>query len=261
MILRLLLILMLSCNTAFAAIEFDGTDDSLACGSGSSIDNLTTRTYSAFVKLSSLANGYYYIVEKNNGVNGPEFAIDITAGVPSLAMWFSGTVSGGYWTAPITGLAVNEWHHYAVTFNISSISNDPVMYVDGVSKTVSEGTTPSGSFESDAAQTLNIGGSSSAGNYLPGTIRDVSVYNTILTSTEIANIYKLNGFPYSTGLVAYWTINDGAVNTSADGDTVSDSSGTNTCTGNDGANNTGLTWRSVNTAKAIINSGLINQWK
>lgn len=261
----ILIFLLLLCPQSFAAIQFDGTDDAVGCASPSSLDDISIITINAWINLSSLSNGYYYIVEKNNSNQGPEFAVDITAGVVSLAMWISGSTAGGYWTAPLNA-QLNQWYMVTVEMDRSSVSNDPAFYVNGVLKTTTESTTPSGSFLTDAAENFNIGGSpEAAANWFPGKIREVSIHNLALSGAQLDRIYQHNGFmpsEYSSGLLAHWLMNDGADGTSADGDTISDDSGNGlNCTGNDGANNTGLTWRNFDKAKAKINNAKINSWK
>jgi hypothetical protein len=82
-----------------------------------------------------------------------------------------------------------------------------------------------------------------------GLFNDFSVWKTDLSDAEINQLYnsRIKYLPLqikAVNLMAYWPMDDGANGTSADGDTVRDLSGNgNNGTGDDGANNTGLTWQ------------------
>lgn len=76
-----------------------------------------------------------------------------------------------------------------------------------------------------------------------GTIRDVRLYDRALSATEVAGLAsaKLKYDSNTSGLIAYWPLDDQPDGTSGDGDTYLDRAGASPGTGVDGANNTGLT--------------------
>src|SRR5689334_6561894 len=41
----------------------------------------------------------------------------------------------------------NTWHHYLITYDAGSTTNDPIIYVDGVSVTVTRAIAPTGTFQ------------------------------------------------------------------------------------------------------------------
>lgn len=65
--------------------------------------------------------------------------------------------NNGNWNSAQGSVALNAWTHVAVVYDQSSAANTPVIYVNGVARTVTATTTPSGATMSDAAAPLTIG--------------------------------------------------------------------------------------------------------
>lgn len=88
-----------------------------------------------------------------------------------------------------------------------------------------------------------------------GTIDEVAVWNAELTDNDISILAnsKVKHMPLQISpgnIIFYLPMDDQPDGTSADGDTLvnQDNPGTANGTGNDGANNTGLTWK----AEAVL---------
>jgi hypothetical protein len=75
-----------------------------------------------------------------------------TAGfqVRVLAKW----TTDGRWDS--SDISLNEWHHIAITYDRGATTNDPVMYVDGTSVTVTEELTPTTTVQS-GQDTVKLG--------------------------------------------------------------------------------------------------------
>jgi hypothetical protein len=98
----------------------------------------------------------------------------------------------GHWTASLTP-AINSWHHVVMTFDISSLTNDPVIYYDGSSKTVTETITPSGTKYTKVGVPLIIGNQKAFWDYttaMDGKLFDGRVYHRILSASEVTAIYN-----------------------------------------------------------------------
>jgi hypothetical protein len=69
--------------------------------------------------------------------------------------WSTATNSFALWraTAPSSG----AWHSIGVTYDPSSTSNDPIIYVDGVSVSITEQSAPSGTAITDNTSGMRIG--------------------------------------------------------------------------------------------------------
>ena len=177
------------------ALSFDGVDDYINAGSDSSLDNLTTITISAWIYPTGWGEATWgRILVKGNAAGGFFFlSNDATEGVETLNFFQNFSTTDGYWRTPTSSMVLNKWQHVAVTYDRSSTSNDPILYIDGVSKSVTEisGYTPAGSDLDDSAEDLYIGNTPDNSRTFAGKIDEVRVYNRILTPEEISIIYNI----------------------------------------------------------------------
>lgn len=92
--------------------------------------------------------------------------------------------TSGIWN--FTAPAVDEWHHLLVTYDSGSTSNDPVMYLDGVSQSIAESNTPSGSLVncSEGFMLGNFRANTSNGIHWRGSLAEFAVWDTILNAAE-----------------------------------------------------------------------------
>lgn len=94
----------------------------------------------------------------------------------------------GTWRTTTGTVAAGAWHHILVTLDMSSASNDPIIYVDGVSRAITETATPSGTAYSRDGVPIMIGNIKTAtedyDRAFDGKIFDPRVYNRILTAAE-----------------------------------------------------------------------------
>jgi len=246
-----------SCPLAFGAVDFDGVDDSVLTAVSAPFQ-IAVRTVSAWIyprtagesnfgiivsTHESGANGGWLIsMCSNDGTECPAISNTI-----EIFNYFTGT--DGAWYAT-TGVTLNAWNHVAVSYDASSTSNVPVIYINGQLMTIGGPTfgTPTGSSEHSSGDVLRIGTFNTAEDFnFDGLIDDVRIYNRALSAVEIEIIAK-GRLKYDSlttpgnGLVGYWPLDDSPDGTSGDGDTFVDRSGNgNNGTGVDGANNTGLT--------------------
>lgn len=108
------------------------------------------------------------------------------------------TPGDGAWEAAAV-LGQDVWEHVVVTYDNTSDQANPMMWVDGVSQTVSETAAPSGSSDDDSDCPLVLF-NASPDPTVPSeryfydvlhdvALKDVRIYNRILTSAEIAALY------------------------------------------------------------------------
>lgn len=116
--------------------------------------------------------------------------------------------SPGWWHSPTGSLPVEGWHHIVVTYDCWNINADPVIYIDGVSQTVTETDTPSGSLNSEYGAEVVVGNWHTAtqnyGKPWHGYLMDVRIYNKILTQAEVTELYNY-------GIMDAWLVTDGLV--------------------------------------------------
>ena len=153
--------------------DFDATDDDVECGSDASIDNIWTGggtiswwQYADTIGESNYGNLFWKGTEVNELFYNAStvFRFEVTFGTSHGAWHF--TVGTG------------AWHHVAIAYNWSSVDNNPVVYVDGSSVSVTEDSTPSGTVPDDSAQTLYLGGNGSGAYTWDGHIEEFRMSTT-----------------------------------------------------------------------------------
>ena len=175
-------------------VEFDeASTDGLYFGSLPYVDEALRGDYSlsAWVNIDADTAADQYILSMRSGIGGAVFGVDNTGNTAFL--WdtmFSG--NNGVWKTPAGSITYNSWHHIVATYNSNS-SSDPVLYVDGVSVTVTETETPTGT--KDTVNTLVVIGNtkSPSENYnrpVDGEVKDVRIYNRILSAAEVTTLYN-----------------------------------------------------------------------
>jgi len=100
------------------------------------------------------------------GVQGWSMQFDSPGSYPKNRLRFVSAFDGanGTWKTPVNSLAYNAWNCIIIAYNSDSASNDPVITINGVNQTISETSTPVGTYKSDS--TKNWRSSSVAGCFL-----------------------------------------------------------------------------------------------
>lgn len=250
--MKRLLVILLLCGIARAGVNFDAVDDEINCGSDASLDNLVTYTITAWIYPRTLGEGSLgRVYGKETTNSGPLLIMVSSYNVANnLILQHNRATVDGAWRTPTNAITLNAWQHVAVTYDGSSTANNPAIYINGTSQTVTTLFTPSGALISDAAASARIGNTADGSCTFDGFISDVRVYNRVLSANEISGIAssKLKYNSNTTGLIAYWPMDDRADGSSGDAQTFRDRAGINNGTGADGANNTGLT----GTAESVL---------
>lgn len=171
------------------AIDFDGVDTFVLCGSDPSIDDLTKKTIRFWVKPRTAGEtGFARIIEKTNGAKG---WLVFTQATEELVFrqYFDGA-GDGVWSTDSNALVYGVWSFVVITYDLSSVANNPLIYINGVSVTVNEDTTPVGTADSDAAGSLVIGNKADQSATFDGLIAEVMLYDRILPEREGLKLYK-----------------------------------------------------------------------
>lgn len=218
---------------SFSSVDFDGADDYLDCGT---TINPTAVTYSVWVKPETLTNTYQSIVDRQNvgATIYTELFVKSNGKIAIYMICSSG--SPLYDGTGATTLTTGNWYHLALVYDATI---GLIGYVNGTQ----DGTSAAkGNINTTAISTYVGKSPSFASREFDGLIDDVRIYNRALSANEIQTLANShNRLTITSGLVGYWPLTDYAEGTSADGATIPDRSGNgNTCTGVDGANNTGL---------------------
>jgi len=177
--------------------RFDGVDDKITISANASINDLFdvggTFSFCVYVNSDGGNNGGRII---NKRVSGNGFLVSTISEsgdnvTLQLAVEFSTT--DGKWTIP---LSKEKWHHIAITYDNSSVANNPTIYLNGVSQTVTEAQTPVGTRLTDAGQDLLIGNDTGGAVAFDGQIQCVQAFNLTLSATEVKELYSGASVPF-----------------------------------------------------------------
>jgi len=125
---------------------------------------------------------------------------------------FSGS-AGGRWvtttgTDPVTETAlvnasiVGQWNQVAVTYDSSSIANDPTFYVNTIPWNFGETAVPVGAYVSDAGNPVVIGNRSADDRTFDGQIGIVLLFDRVLTQNEIREVFNTFATRFNLGGIA-----------------------------------------------------------
>ena len=157
------------------ADTFDGINDYVDCGSGSSLDVSDAVTVEARIKGGSQVDYAYIVISKNTrwGLHSPSASGLIRFFVHTDASYHS----------PYSGIVFdNNWHHIVGTYDREKIR----LYVDG--SEMETGTSETGVMTDATVRNFSISLSDYPFN---GTIDQVRVYNRALLVDEINQSYQL----------------------------------------------------------------------
>ena len=162
------------------AYEFDGVDDYIHCGQDSSLNIRDEITLTAWFKPFSLGEGNYNCLVAKENYQAYQLKTDSPRRAYT-SMWINGfrrDLMGA------TIFSLNEWHHFAATFDGSTIR----VYLDGQP----DGSySVSGTISDSASYDLIVGGAYESGNYnAHGIIDEARIYNIALAPEQINGLYE-----------------------------------------------------------------------
>ena len=159
---------------------------------GTAAGSTQTFTLSAWVNPIDLGHvaggGDPYIFDFGGCIR---LSVDATGKVGFRARFSS--MSGVWSTAAI--INTNEWAHIAVTYDATSVTNDPTIYVNGVTLLVTEDTTPAGTYIGIAVDDCFLGAAAGPlSRAWQGFLDELSIFHGECSASEILEIY--NGTTY-----------------------------------------------------------------
>lgn len=155
------------------AFSLDGANDHVAVGNPSVLQ-LSTGTLEAWIKTTNSGGGFRGIIVKQSA-----YALFLKNGVLVTYDWsVAQTRSTGL------NLADGQFHHVAITFQ-NGVSGGTIIYADAVSVLTTTMAV------SDQSQGLVIGAGNlpSSDQFFDGLIDEVSIYDRVLSDTEIQGIF------------------------------------------------------------------------
>jgi hypothetical protein len=216
-------------GNANSAYSFNGISNNISIGSLKELNVLQYTITGWFQKSSNSINQEGTIVCGDNPCNTPgglRFAI----GTTNQAFWlseFQSCSENGVITTN-QNYADDQWHYFAVTFNSNTgliTSSSFKIYID--TNLVLQTQESGGNLNNVIAPINNqnlptIIGSVTGGSFFKGKLDDIGIWNRVLTSTEIRQLYTpgslLFNYIPSNGLLAYYPFNGNANDVSSNMD-------------------------------------------
>jgi len=167
-------------------MDFDGTDDYIACGNGVSFDITDDITMACWVKSSTLptTGGQETIMGRDDSTNR-NYTLYIQEGSGNVKFFWDYLVSDALQrVSSSTNLSVDTWYHVVCTRDITTGKN--IIYVNGVAEQTHTDSTSS--IDNDNVQ-FAIGARGNGANFFEGSIGQVAIWNTALTQPEVTTLY------------------------------------------------------------------------
>ena len=160
------------------ALEFDGVDDYVSCGTGPAITGIGPFAVSAWVKTSTAEGGNLVVQRSTTSANG-SYGVHIRD--DGRAQFY--VYNDGFGFLLQSSITVNDglWHHIAV---VRTNSTDGEIYVDG-----SLSGTDSGPARSLINVPIWIGGRYIPSYTIDGKIDEVMIFDGALSPMEVERIY------------------------------------------------------------------------
>ena len=205
------------------ALQLDGTSNYIDCGSLSL--NANSGTVSAWIKSTNTSNFQMIIGKTTGGGGNDQFMFRTETNGKVRLFLYHDSVSTILDSAET--VLNGNWHHVAFTYSSSGIN----IYIDGFvsGSNTTNVTTLTASTENFMIGARNI---STPEKFFNGSQSNVSVWNTALTSTQVAQIYNsgvpsnLNNHSAYSNLVSWWQLGSNS-SFNSNSWTVLDEKGTN----------------------------------
>lgn len=185
-------------GNANSAYSFDGVSNNISIPHNA-IFNFTSYTVSLWFKyqgVGTAGKSIWSLISKNDNGNGFDDAIHIW--VQENNKFTGGRIGSGNpnLTGFSAGPAVDDGNWHQSTVVCDNVNDQIRQYLDGVLIS----TTPFTSNPFNNNANIKIGYWEAYNNFFNGSIDEINIYNTALTTTQVANEYSTS----SIGLVAYY---------------------------------------------------------
>ena len=162
-------------------VEFTGVGNQGISFTGFQIPNISSAiTITAWVNLHSLSATTNEIICQSFG----EYYFALYFNQSGKVFFYAGTFPGAAsWGTSVVQMSTGTPKMVAVTYDAGNVSNDPIIYVNGASVTITEIVAPSTTVSEDVH--MFIGTSDAISHSIDGYLYTTNLYNRILSATEI----------------------------------------------------------------------------
>jgi len=172
----------------------DFASASISCGSDTTIDDCLSGggSLGIWINVDSVGGGAGGFVQQKRGSSGNVgwfHRVENASGATMDLKFFNGFTTDGRWVTTSRDITTGTWYFVGWSYNSDSTTNDPILYLNTVKKTVGSGLTenlaPTGAPSSDAANTFIIGDYITAGQYFDGKLGHNSMWSSQCTDNEM----------------------------------------------------------------------------
>ncbi len=212
-------------------LRFDGSEDYVQRADNAALDIESELSISLWIKPTTLNGGTYYtLVYKGNSTNEANYYLQLYGDELNFGNYQAG------WKGTATtdaNIPTNQWTHVAMTY--SDASDDIDFYVNGILKSDNE--QDHDMVLSGNNQPFYLGSSAAELEFYKGFLDEVRIYSYVRTPDQIKMDFQGGGSHGSSiqignadysflsqGLITYWKMDEAGVD--AEGETLSNSSGT-----------------------------------
>lgn len=124
---------------------------------------------------------------------GATFSVRYGNGTKRLMFSHGFSSQVGLWRTDENSAVSTTLYSFAISYDNSSVDNNPIFYLNGIAVNSAEVITPSGTALTGIGTDLAIGDNGGVYFSPDGRIYDLRIYNRILTPAEVATIYNMRG--------------------------------------------------------------------
>lgn len=169
--------------------DFNGTTSKITVAAGTDINNFFDGggAISVWLNPDSAGEGTFGYIAFKNWILNVE---DLSAGNLKITFIHFFSTARGKWTTTARVLPTGSFSSFVINYNNSSTANNPTIYINGSSVSVTEVETPSGTRTSDVSDALVIGNRAAQDRTFEGIQDDFAIFTRVLTTDEITAIYE-----------------------------------------------------------------------
>jgi len=187
-------------HVGIGSCQFEGADDEIQIADHANLDGMDQLTIMCWFKYDSTCDNGGNLISKEHD-DAYQLQVDTSN---NRVQFFVNNVSD---SSSVSGISINTWHHVTCTYT-SEGSGTSKIYIDGVLDQTD--TTFSGSTVGTNSHPLYLGGDVNSSTNFGGLMKNVGIWNRVLSDSEIQNIiYKtysdLRGTE-TTGLLAWYPL-------------------------------------------------------
>lgn len=159
-------------------------------------DEVSAFSISAWIYMNSVpASNFYFVAGAYMDGAGSMLYIPQDASNRHVGFYTSRWATApGTWKNAANQFALSAWNHVVVTYSLSSVANDPVIYVNNAVQTLTESSAPTGALQSAVGCPFFIGNVNTPSypynRAFDGRLYDVRYYPYTLTSADVSDIYN-----------------------------------------------------------------------